>query len=91
MYEDLIRLLEELGVDFTENEDGSITVSIADVDKMDLIDIITFLNDNNMEYNLDENSIEVYTAGAPEEELELEEPELPPLPELDTPDFGGMM
>ena len=45
MFEEIIAALEELGVEYTEDYDaGSLTIDIADIDKSNLIAIISTLN-----------------------------------------------
>ena len=45
MFEEIIAALEELGVGYTEDYDaGSLTIDIADIDKSNLIAIISTLN-----------------------------------------------
>ena len=45
MFEEIIAALEELGVEYTEDYDaGSLTIDIANIDKSNLIAIISTLN-----------------------------------------------
>ena len=66
MFEDLIANLEEMGVTYTEDyEAGILTIDIADVDKLVLIDIINELNAGGYAFDIDETAITV-SGGATE-------------------------
>lgn len=69
MFEDLIVQLDELGVTYSEDYDaGTLTVDIADVDKLVLIDIITMLNDGGYAFSITESTITVEGGVEPVEE-----------------------
>lgn len=71
MFEDLIVQLDELGVTYSEDYDaGTLTVDIADVDKLVLIDIITMLNDGGYTFSITESTITVEGGVAPVEDTE---------------------
>lgn len=71
MFEDLIVQLDELGVTYSEDYDvGTLTVDIADVDKLVLIDIITMLNDGGYTFSITESTITVEGGVEPVEDTE---------------------
>ena len=72
MFEDLLMQLDELGVTYTEDEMGTLTIDIADVDKSILIDVIITLNDGGYMFDITETSITV-EGGESEEALEEED------------------
>lgn len=83
MIEDVIGQLDAMGVTYTEDyEGGSVTVDIADVDKIQLIDIINVINDSGLLFNIDESVITIITEDA---DLMAEEPV-----EEETPAEGDM-
>lgn len=60
MFEDIIAQLDELGVAYEEDtETGTLTINIADVDKMALIDIINVLNNSGSVFDIDQDAITV--------------------------------
>jgi hypothetical protein len=60
MFEDMIVQLEAIGVTPSEDmEAGTLSISVSDVDKVTLIEIIRMLNDSGMEFTIDETSIMV--------------------------------
>ena len=60
MFEDMIVKLEAIGVTPSEDmEAGTLSISVSDVDKVTLIEIIRMLNDSGMEFTIDETSIMV--------------------------------
>ena len=67
--EDLIVFLDEMGVTYTEDETG-LTIDIADVDKVALIDIIIALNDGGYMFNINESTITVEGSAEPAVEEE---------------------
>lgn len=75
MFEDAIMELEAMGVDYTESEDGTLTIQIESVDKTDLITIISFLNDNGLDYTIDATTIVVMGGDImePDEDAELDD------------------
>lgn len=69
MFEELIIQLDELGVSYTEDvETGTITIDIADIDKVALIDVIIYLNDAGYTFDINESSITVEGTATPTEE-----------------------
>ena len=70
MFEEAIMELDAMGVDYSETEDGGLIIDIENVDKTDLVTIISFLNDNGIAYNIDATSITVEGMGAEEDMLE---------------------
>lgn len=56
----MIVQLEAIGVTPSEDmEAGTLSISVSDVDKVTLIEIIRMLNDSGMEFTIDETSIMV--------------------------------
>lgn len=73
MFEELIAQLDQMGVTYQENmEDGSLTVNVADIDKVTLISVIQLANDSGLEFMVDEASLTIY-GGEPVMEEPLEE------------------
>lgn len=74
MFEDLITQLDEMGVAYDENtETGVLTIDIADVDKVTLIDIINLLNNSGETFDINESEITVQGTPTVEEEAPEEE------------------
>lgn len=73
MFEQAIAELESMGIPYAENEDGSMVIDISDADKIDVVSIVAFLNDNGMTYSITADSIEVDSMGDPLEEMPEEE------------------
>lgn len=60
MIEDVIALLDQLGVDYDEDyETELLTISIADVDKEGVVEIISTLLANALEFDIDDVNITV--------------------------------
>lgn len=59
MFEDAISELDAMGIPYVENEDGSLSIDISDADKTDVVNIVSFLNDNGLDYTIDDVSIVV--------------------------------
>jgi hypothetical protein len=60
MIEDVIALLDQLGVDYDEDyETELLTISIADVDKEGVVEIISALLTNELEFDISETDITV--------------------------------
>jgi flagellar biosynthesis/type III secretory pathway M-ring protein FliF/YscJ len=57
MFEDAIRELDSMGIPYAENEDGTLVIDISSADKTDVVTIVSFLNDQGMEYTIDADSI----------------------------------
>lgn len=58
MFEELIIQLEDLGVEYTEDYDmGTLTIPVADLDKVMLIEIINVINNSGMLFTIDEISL----------------------------------
>lgn len=71
MFEEAINELESMGIPYSENEDGTLVIDIASADKTDVVTIVSFLNDNMLEYSIDANTITVLMPmGLEEEEVE---------------------
>ena len=68
MIEDVIALLDQLGVDYDEDYETEIlTISIADVDKEGVVEIISMLLTNALEFDIDAENITVTLGEAGEE------------------------
>lgn len=87
MFEDAISELDAMGIPYVENEDGSLSIDISDADKTDVVNIVSFLNDNGLDYTIDDVSI-VVIGGEPIAEEPAED-----MPALDMAamDLEGMM
>jgi len=73
MFEDMINQLDAIGVTPMEDmEAGTLSVAVADIDKVTLIEVIRMLNDSGMEFTIDESMIIVQ--GTP---MMMEEEEAP--------------
>ena len=60
MIEDVIALLDQLGVDYDEDYEAELlTISIADVDKEGVVEIISTLLTNELEFDISETDITV--------------------------------
>lgn len=60
MIEDVIALLDQLGVDYDEDYEAELlTISIADVDKEGVVEIISALLTNELEFDISETDITV--------------------------------
>ena len=60
MIEDVIALLDQLGVDYDEDyETELLTISITDVDKEGVVEIISALLTNELEFDISETDITV--------------------------------
>ena len=73
MIEDLITQLDSLGVDYMEDpETGDLTINLEAIDKATVIDIMIAIQGAGLDFNLDEDTITVYSTGGitPEEEEE---------------------
>lgn len=75
MYEEIINEIEAMGLDYVDNEDGTITVNIAELDKVDIVNAVSMLNDNMVEYDISEDSITIYVEPVTPEEPEMDEDE----------------
>ena len=73
MFEDLLVQLDDLGVTYTEDDMGGLTIDIADIDKSILIDVIMALNDGGYTFDITETSIIVEGSGFTEEEVPAED------------------
>lgn len=76
MFEEIIAALEELGVEYTEDYDaGSLTIDIANIDKSNLIAIISTLNSLGEMFEITDTEIVVNSTLEMEpEEVEDTEP-----------------
>lgn len=75
MYEEIINEIEAMGLDYVDNEDGTITVNIAELDKVDIVNAVSMLNDNMVEYDISEDNITIYVNPVTPEEPEMDEDE----------------
>lgn len=75
MYEEIINEIEAMGLDYVDNEDGTITVDIAELDKVDIVNAVSMLNANMVNYDISEDSITIYVEPDTPEEPEVEEDE----------------
>ena len=68
MFEDIIVQLDQMGVPYNEDyEAGTLTVEVASLDKVALIQVIQFANDSGMEFNIDESALTLMGAPQPED------------------------
>ena len=67
MFEDLITVLEGLGAEYTEDyEEGTLTIEVANLDKVQIINIIQAVNDSDLDFSVDEKAIVVIGEAMPE-------------------------
>lgn len=59
MFEEAINELENMGLNYTETEDGTLVIDISDADKTDVVTVVSFLNDRAMSYTIDADAITV--------------------------------
>lgn len=71
MLEDLMMSFSEMGINYTEDGEGGMTVDISTIDKTMLIEVINIINDYGLDFTIDANSIVIN--GMPAEPVE--EPE----------------
>lgn len=57
MLEDLMMSFSEMGINYTEDGEGGMTVDISTIDKTMLIEVINIINDYGLEFTIDANSI----------------------------------
>lgn len=77
MFEEIIAALEELGVEYTEDYDaGSLTIDIADIDKSNLIAIISTLNSLGEMFEITDTEIVVNSTLEMQSEEEAEDTEM---------------
>lgn len=69
MFEEAIAQLDSMGIPYTENEDGSLLIDISGADKTDVVTIISFLNDNALEFSITADEITVHGMPEPVEAL----------------------
>lgn len=75
MFEDIIATLDSMGVEYTEDYDnGSLSIAVGDIDKVQLIDIINAVNESGLPFTIDESSLIITGLEAPAEETPTEEP-----------------
>ena len=70
MFEDIIAQLDSLGVTYTEDYDDSrdvpvLIIDVANIDKAQLISIISIVNTSGFELDINENTLTVYGSNAP--------------------------
>lgn len=80
MYEEAITQLENMGVPFIENEDGTIVIDISEQEGTTVAEIVGFLNDNVIDYSISGTDIIVSAMAEVEEDFE-EEPDMTALAE----------
>ena len=73
MFEQAICELDAMGIPYAENEDGTLVIDISTADKVDVVNIVSFLNDNGLEYAIDADSITVQSGTPVMEEPTMEE------------------
>jgi len=67
MFEDAIKELDSMGLPYTEGEDGILTIDISSADKTDVVNIVSFLNSNGLDYTISDESI-IVQSGMPMEQ-----------------------
>ena len=73
MFEELTAQLDEMGIAYDENtETGVLTIDIADVDKVTLIDVINLLNNSGETFDITESEITVQGTPTVEDETSSE-------------------
>lgn len=66
MFEEIITQLDGLGVQYTEDyEAGTLTIPVADMDKVQLIEVINILNNSGAPFSIDD--INIVVSGTPSE------------------------
>lgn len=74
MLEDLMMSFSEMGVNYTEDDQGGMTVDISTIDKTMLIEVINIINDYGLEFTIDADSIVINGGTAepiePEEDIQ---------------------
>lgn len=79
MFDQVVQELEAMGIPYVEEVDGSVVMDISAADKTDVVTIISYLNDNFIEFTIDANSITALVGGT-------EEPSDVPAQDEATPD-----
>lgn len=77
MFEEARSLLDAEGIDYTEDvEAGTVTIEIGAVDKLQLVNIISAVNNAGAPFTIDESQIVISglqeTPTAPEEEMPMD-------------------
>lgn len=81
MIEDVIALLDQLGVDYDEDyETEMLTISITDVDKSGVVEIISTLLTNGLEFDISDTDI---TASLADVSTDVEEEYVDDVEEMD--------
>lgn len=84
MFEDIIAQLDSIGVEYTEDYDtGTLTIDVATMDKVTLINVINIVTSFNLPFTVDESTLVVTGMG----EVEPTEP----TEEEDTVDMDAAM
>lgn len=84
MFDEIIMMLEEAGIDFEEDYDaGTLVINVEAIDKVQLIEIIGFINDTGLEFTIDDISLVVMGG-------EMEEPMEEPMDEAALDEMLGM-
>lgn len=75
MFEDIIVQLDQLGVEYMEDYDaGVLTVDVAALDKIALIEVINLANNSGLDFTVDEASLTIMAGAPAEAPIEEEEP-----------------
>lgn len=74
MFEDLIAQLDSIGVEYTEDYDtGTLTIDVATMDKVTLINVINIVTSFNLPFTVDESTLVVTGMGEVEPMAEEED------------------
>lgn len=66
MFDQVVQELEAMGIPYVEEVDGSVIMDISTADKTDVVTIISYLNDNFIEFTIDADSITAFVGGLEE-------------------------
>lgn len=81
MFEEIIAQLDSIGVEYTEDYDtGTLTIDVATMDKVTLINVINIVTSFNLPFTVDESTLVVTGMG-----------EVEPTEEEDTVDMDAAM
>lgn len=64
MFEDLIKQLEDMGLEYTEG-DNDLTIDISNADKTDVIDLVSALNNGAYSYTISDTEVVVTSTAEP--------------------------
>lgn len=74
MFDQIITTVENLGLEFTEDyEAGTLVIDIAGADKADLVAVIQVLNDEMLDFDIDESAITVHGGAGEFEDFDEDE------------------